>query len=107
MPSSKNVRLALPGAIDELIHDHHVPGVIGFFQAADGGNGENPLHAQAFHAVNVGAIIHLGGRNGVPSAVSGQKNHRLSGEFPKNVFIGWIAERRARRLRSRISNPSI
>ena len=56
-------------AIEELIGDHEFERPMLFFERAHGTERYDALHAQRFHAVNVGAEIQIGRRDAVPAAV--------------------------------------
>ena len=45
--------------VDELVRDHNVTGGDRLLQASDGGNGDNSLHAQLLHAVDIGPVVNL------------------------------------------------
>ena len=50
---------AIPGAIDELIGDHHVQGRNLLLQGANRGGREDPAHAEGAHRPDIGPVGHF------------------------------------------------
>ena len=63
------------GAVNKLVGDYQIQGGKILFQAADGADGKEPLHAQGFQGVDVGPGRNCGGIKAVAAAVARQKGH--------------------------------
>ena len=94
MPSPKKVDDAVEGAVDELVGHDEVGGLVLFLERADGGDGENALHAELFHGVNVGAEVELGRKNAMAAAVAREKSDLAAFEFAENEGVRGCAEGR-------------
>src|SRR5204862_6087250 len=81
-------------AIEELIRDDDVAGLVFLFEAADGTRGENELDAERLQAVDVRAEVQLRRRHAVAPAVPRQKRHALAAQGPQHVRRRRIAKRR-------------
>ena len=82
------------GAVEKLVGDHKLQGLMLFLQRSHGGNGNDPLHAQLLEAINVGPEIQLGGQNAVSAAVTGQERDFTAFQRAQNVGVRGFAERR-------------
>jgi hypothetical protein len=89
---------AIEGAVDELVGMTKVGGLVLFLQRADGGDGENALHAELLHGVDVGAEVQLRGQNAVAAAVARQKGHLAALQLAQHKGVGRRAERRLHAL---------
>ncbi len=63
-------------------------------ERADGGNGDDPFHAQLLHGEDIGAEVQLGGQEPMAPAVAGQKSHLPSLQLAGDEDIRGIAKRR-------------
>ena len=77
----------------ELVGDDDVSRGDGLFQAADGRDGDDPLHAELLHAVDVGAVVDFRRQVAVSATVAGQKYHADAVQHAGDVFVGRITER--------------
>ena len=59
----------------ELVQDNDIAPPDVLPQAAAGGSGDNMRTAQGFDGIDIGPVVNLGRRNGMITAVSGQKGH--------------------------------
>ena len=85
---------AMEGAVDELIGDDEVGGLVLFFERADGGDGKDALDAEFLEGVDVGAEIQLRRQDAVAAAVACEKGNLAAFQFAKHEWVGRIAERR-------------
>ena len=85
---------AKEGAVDELIGNDEVAGLVLFFQRADGGDGENALDAELLQRINIGAEIQLRGKDAVAAAVPGEEGDLAALEIAEDESIAGIAEGR-------------
>ena len=53
----------MKGAVDELIGNDEVGGLVFFLERADGGDGDDALDAELFEGVDVGAEVQLRGQD--------------------------------------------
>ncbi len=85
----------MAGAVEELVGDDEVGGLVLFLERADGGDGDDALDAELLQAVDVGAEVELGGEDAVSAAVAGEESdfaaferhrgHKASQGSPKGV----------------------
>ncbi len=75
-PLAEEGILAVAGLVDELAHEAQLPGLVAGLEAAHGGHGDQPVDAQGLQRPEIGAVVHLAGREPVPLSVPGQKRHR-------------------------------
>ena len=76
-----------PGVIDDLVRHHHMGRAHGLVDTTHGihpHHGSNPGIVQS---LQVGAVVHLVGRNAVRIAVAGQEHHRL---FPQPAMQQFV-----------------
>ena len=73
------------GEVDELVGNHDIARMDIFFQAAHCADGYEPLHAQLFESMDVGAEGNLMRQKYVPASMPGQKRDPLAGERAQNV----------------------
>src|SRR5271167_2529111 len=90
---AKESRLAALGAIDKLIHDQEFPRAQILLKRADSADGNDTLHAEKFHGVDVGPEIQLAGSETMAAAVTREKYHPLAFDSANNKCIGRLAER--------------
>ena len=83
---------AMAGSVDELIGHNKVQRMMFFLQRADGGKRQDALHAKLFEAVNVGAIIDLGGHEAMPAPMARQESDFAALQRSQNISIGRRAE---------------
>ena len=69
---------ACEGAVNKLINDHKGAGREGFFQRAHGRQRDHIRDAQTLERIDIGTVVHFGGRNLVAATVARQKGHRLA-----------------------------
>src|SRR5262249_58558305 len=81
--------------IDELIGDDQIewPDVV--LHAANGGDRDDPLHAERFQAPDVRAEVQLGRRQAMPATVPRQEDDRAAVEGAGAEIVRRIAEWRA------------
>src|SRR5262249_44019478 len=81
--------------IDELIGDDQIewPDVV--LHAANGGDRDDPLHAERFQAPDVRAEVQLGRRQAMPATVPRQEDDRAAVEGAGAELVRRIAEWRA------------
>jgi len=91
--AKKGVLADTLGAVDELVGDDDVAGGDDFPEASNGRNGDDPLDAQFFHAVYVGAVVDFRRQVAVSAPVTGQKHHPHAVQHTGDVFVGRITER--------------
>ncbi len=65
----------MKGPVDKLIGNHKIRRLVLFLERADGRNRQNPLDAQFFHGIDIGAEVQLRGQDAVPSPMPGKKRH--------------------------------
>ena len=82
----------MKGAVDELVGDHEVGGLVLFLERADGGDGEDALDAELLEGVDVGAEVQLRGQNAVAAAVAGEEGDLAAFQFAEDEGVGWVAE---------------
>ena len=66
-------------------------------ERADRGDGEDPLHAQRLHGVDVGPEVELAGQDPVAAAVAGQERDAPAFERAHHEVVRGRAERRLHR----------
>jgi hypothetical protein len=93
------------GAVDELVDQHQVSGSDLFPHRPDGAHRDEPRHAQLLHAEDVGARVHLGGREAVSLPVPRQEDHLLLAELSQEVLVAGLAEWRADALAAHAGQP--
>ena len=87
-------RVSGEGAVDELVGDDEVGGLVLFLQATDGGDGEDGLvQPSGFERVDVGAEVELGGEDAVAAAVAGEEGDLPALEGAEDERVGGGAER--------------
>jgi hypothetical protein len=74
-------------AIEELVGNYEIQGLVLFFQRSDCGHGDNPLDPQLFEAVNVGAEIEFAGQDAVAASVPCEEGHFAAFESTANVDV--------------------
>ena len=89
---AKKGRLAVKGAVDELIGDHDVTGDDLFLHTADGADGDDAFHPQLLHGEDVGAVVDVRRRDAVPDTVTRQKRHAGALQFAHDDFVRRIAK---------------
>ena len=85
-------RDAVEGAIDELVGNDKVSGLVLFLKRADGGDGEDALDAEFLEGVNIGAEVELGGKNAMAAAVAREKGDLAAFELAENEDVRGRAE---------------
>jgi hypothetical protein len=85
---------AMEGAIDELVGDDEVSGLVLFLERADGGDGEDALDAELFEGVDVGAEVELGGQDAMAAAVAGKEGDFAAFELAEDEGVRGRAEGR-------------
>ena len=95
-PATKKRGLALLGAIDELVGDHHVERLVLFLERAHRRDGQDPLNTDLFHCVDVRPVVQLVGQDAVAAAMAGQESHALSLQGAQDEVVGGGAERSVR-----------
>src|SRR5467141_2697511 len=91
---SKKSGGAIFRAIEELVRHEKFSRTQFFLQRTDRTHGNNTLHAQELHRVNIRAIIDFAWQDAVPAAVTGQKRHALLFQSTEHDGIRRVAERR-------------
>src|ERR1700723_3180818 len=81
----------MEGAVDELIGDHEVAGLVLFAERADGGNGEDAGDAEHFEGVDIGAEVDLGWEQAVSAAVTGEEGDLTAFECAEDEGVAGIA----------------
>ena len=84
---------AMARAVDELVGEDDVRGVIVLLHRADRARGEDRMHAEFLEGEDVGAVVHFGGIEAVASPVSRQKGHADAVHVADHERIGGRAER--------------
>ncbi len=84
----------MEGAVDELVGNDEVGGLVLFLERADGGDGEDALDAELFEGVNVGAEVELGGQDAMAAAVAREKSDLAALELAEDEGVGRRAEGR-------------
>ena len=84
---------AMKSAIDELVGHHEVGGLVLFLERADGGDGEDPLGAEFFERIDVGAEIQFGGQDAVAAAVTGEEGDFAAFQFTEDERVRGVAKR--------------
>src|SRR5436190_8756150 len=82
------------GAIEKLIGHDDIERLELLFQAADRAGRKNPLDAEHFKTVDVGAKVQLRRHDPVTSAVPGEERHPFTAKRADHVWTRWIAKRR-------------
>ena len=85
---------AMEGAVDELVGDDEVGGLVLFFERADGGDGEDALDAELLEGVDVGAEVQLGGQDAMAAAVAGEKGDLAAFQLAENESVRGLAKGR-------------
>ena len=85
---------ALPrkGAVDELIGNDEVGGLVLFLQRPHSGSGQDEFDAELLEPVNIGAEVELAGRDAVAAAVTGQEGDGPAVELAYHVGVRGLAE---------------
>ena len=74
----------MEGAVDELVGNDEVGGLVLFLERTDGGDGEDALHAELLEGVDVGAEVQLGGKNAMAAAMARQEGDFAAFQFAQN-----------------------
>ena len=74
-------------AVEKLVGDHEIERPVLLLERADRAERNDPLHAQLFDAVDVGAEVHLRRRDAMPAAVPGQKCHLFARQLAHDVIV--------------------
>ena len=85
---------AVEGAVDELVGNDEVGGLVLFLERADGGDGEDALDAELLERVDVGAEVELGGKDAMAAAVAGEKGDLAALELAEDKGVRGRAEGR-------------
>src|SRR5258708_9603897 len=106
---SKESGVAILRAVEELVWYQKCPRTQIVFQRTDSAHGNNTLHAQKLHGINVRAVIDFAWQNAVPAAVACQKRHALSFQSTEHDSVRRDAEGRlhANLARGRQSAPRV
>src|SRR5580704_235488 len=80
------------GAVEELIGDQELAGLEIFPEGAHGAHGNDALHAEEFHGVNVGAEVEFGGKNAMAASMAREKRDALPFQSAEDEGVGGIAE---------------
>ena len=64
------------------------------FERSDGGNRDDPLHAQLLHGEDIGPEVELAGQDAMATAVTSKESHPPSFQLAGDQYIGRVAERR-------------
>ncbi len=91
--SEEGVLAGTAGAVDELVRNHDVPGDDLLLQAPHRRDGDDAGDAELLHAVDVGAVVHLGGGEAVSLAMARQEDHLHAVKGTGDVFVAGPAER--------------
>jgi hypothetical protein len=89
---------AMKGAVDELVGNHKVGGLVLFLQRADGRDGENALDAELLECVDVGAEVQLRGQNAMAAPMPRQKRHLAALQLAQHKRVGGLAKGRLHAL---------
>ena len=81
-----------PGAVYYLVGDYEVERPEFFFEAADGADGDNALHAEGLEGVDVGADGNLGWGYAVDSAVPGQEGYADAFQASGDYGVAGVSE---------------
>ena len=92
-------------AIVKLVGNQKIERLQIFLQRADRAHGNNSLHAQLLHGVNVGAVVDFRRQKAVPARVPGEKSHALPFQRSHDQRVGWISERRLDAHFARLFEP--
>src|SRR5215469_10405399 len=84
---------AVACAIEELVGDHEVEGLVLFLQRSDRGDGDDALDAQLLEPVDVSTEIQFAGQDAVAASVTREEGHLTAFERTANVGVGSCAER--------------
>ncbi len=84
----------MEGAIDELVGDYEVGGLVLLFERADRGDGEDALDAEFLEGVDVGAEVQFRRKDAVAAAVAGEEGDLAAFEFAEHEGVRRLAERR-------------
>ena len=84
---AKEGRSAVEGAVDELIRDHKLSRLMLQLERADGGDGDDPLHAKFFHGEDIGSEIQLAGQDTMTAAVACQEGHSPPFQFAGYKYV--------------------
>src|SRR6185295_18641111 len=85
--------LAVAGAVVELVGDEDVRRPVLQLQRAYGRDGDELLDSQHLEAVDVGAVVDLGGQQAMAAAVAGQKGHGAAFQLAEDIGVRRNAER--------------
>ena len=97
----------MAGAVEKLVGDHELQRLVLFLQRSDGGDGNDPLHAELLEAVNVGAEIQLGGQNAVSASVAGQKRNLAAFQRAQDIGVGGLPNGVFRRTSLTLVRPGM
>ena len=84
----------MASAIEELVGDDEVEGLVLFLQRTDRGDGNDALDAELLEAMNFGAEDEFAGEKAVASSVTRQKSDLAPFKLAADVGVGRRAERR-------------
>ena len=90
--TEKGVVLGLFGAVDKLIDQDDVAGVVLGLEGAYCADADDPFDAERFHGPDVGAMVEFGGHQAVSATVSGKEHHFASFQFAHQECVRWFAE---------------
>ena len=81
-------RGALEGPVHELVGDDHVQRRVFLLQRAHRGHGEDALHAQRLHRVDVGPEVQLAGQQLVAAGVAREEGHAAPLQLAHHQRVG-------------------
>ena len=84
----------MEGAIDELVGNNEIGGLVLFLQRADSRDRNDALHPEFFERVNIRAEVQFRGQNAMAAAMPREKGDFAAFQFAQDEGIRWIAERR-------------
>ena len=80
-------RDAPAGAVEELIGNDEIERTMLFLERADRAQRDDALHAERFHAVDVGAKVELRGRRAMAASVPRQERDLFPGERAHHIVV--------------------
>ena len=103
--SEKGMGTRLFCAVQELAWEHDVARFVACLKGTHGAHADDPVDAQRFHRVDVGAVVEFTGQNAMTTSVSWQEYDRSASEFACQELIRRRSERRAHGFPSAFCEP--
>ena len=95
----------MSGAVEKLVRDHELQGLVFFFKRTDRRNGHDPLHSQLLKPIHIRPKVQFCRQNPMPAPMPGKKRDLVARKSSEHVGIGGISEGRILLHLAHIAEP--